>query len=790
MAANAYTDKSIQSLKADRDRLRTRPTQFIPSTYADGALHIIFEIVDNSIDELSIKDAVGKNLTVIFDIKTKECTVIDDGRGIPHGALLDALTVLNTSGKFNNTEETAYTYSGGTFGVGAKCATYLSKQAEVTSMRDGKSLTYKFKDGLLTDTIRGKTKEHGTIFKFTIDPKIIDINSVTPEMIRDRVHEKSYCFPDIKMSVIFLENGKEVKTIIYEGNTLLDLVKRMKPDTEIVEINDTRKVKTLRNFTDDDITEVKVIVDAALAFSEKALDADTDSMIVSYANSIKTYDGGQHVEGLKQGVIKFFKEVIIPKASKRDKDLPITPSDITSGLCGMVSVKLSKPEFSAQHKSRLSNQEVKYAVRDAVYDTLCQQKNSVINAMGDFVRRVTRGRISAKKTRKKDVDNAFSNERPAKYDPIICNMNTTSMELILCEGDSAASLASKARDPYNQGIYSVMKPKNIYDANSETIVHGARSVFNDLMDICGIEPGKKCDPSKSSIQRILMLTDGDVDGDGIAITVICLLAKHCKPMIDAGMVGRILPPAYSFPTKSGKKRFVRSKREFFDLIMEQFIKEVTVAIDGKELKNDKLYEFLSQNFEYDQKLEKLANRYCCEPKFMEYIAWKYHGTTKDQKRSYWQAALKPYSEIRVLMESGTLVIDGDLPGYDYVNLALDENFERHVNKFKAIQAANSKITGYSINGEKGKTLYEVMHMFRQYMPKGVKRFKGLGELDSKDMHDLCMDQDKRTVIIFKFKNYEEDMRKIDVIMSSKAEAAAARAELMTNITLSDLDFDT
>src|SRR5699024_11005993 len=299
---------------------------------------------------------------------------------------------------------------------------------------DGKSLTYKFKDGLLTDTIRGKTKEHGTIFKFTIDPKIIDISSVTPEMIRDRVHEKSYCFPDIKMSVIFLENGKEVKTIIYEGNTLLDLVKRMKPDTEIVEINDTRKVKTLRNFTDDDITEVKVIVDAALAFSEKALEADTDSMIVSYANSIKTYDGGQHVEGLKQGVIKFFKEVIIPKASKRDKDLPITPSDITSGLCGMVSVKLSKPEFSAQHKSRLSNQEVRYAVRDAVYDTLCQQKNSVINAMGDFVRRGTRRRITGKKTRKKEVDNAFCNERPPKYDPIICNMNTTSMELILCEG--------------------------------------------------------------------------------------------------------------------------------------------------------------------------------------------------------------------------------------------------------------------------------------------------------------------------------------------------------------------
>ena len=432
--ARKYDASSIVSIRDDRDRLRKRPSQFIPDTQKAGAVHIIFEIVDNSIDELTTKDTMGHELNLSFDTSTKEIIVSDNGAGIPLEALLDVLTVLNTSGKFDNDENTVYTSSGGVFGVGFKCCTFLSKSCEVTSMREGKYLTYTFKDGLLIDTKKGRSKEHGVITRFTIDQKIIDINSVTPEDIMERLYEKSFCFPELKMTFTVLNKGKEVKTIVYTGNTLTDLVKRMKPDTELIHAEDTRKVKVLRNISDDDITEAKVVVDAVFAYKEEALDADTDAFITSYANSIKTYDGGAHVDGLKAGVIKYFKDVAIPKFSKKDQELPITPTDITSGMCGVVSVKLSKPEFSAQHKSRLSNQEVRYAVRDAVFDTLCKQKPSVINAMVDFVRRVTKGRMASKKSRKKDVNNAFSKDRPDKYRPIVYNTKTTSPTLVLLEG--------------------------------------------------------------------------------------------------------------------------------------------------------------------------------------------------------------------------------------------------------------------------------------------------------------------------------------------------------------------
>ncbi|MDE6040012.1 MAG: ATP-binding protein, partial [Muribaculaceae bacterium] len=276
MAAK-YDASSIKSLKDDRERLRLRPSVYIIDTYAAGALHIIFEIVDNSIDELGIKDPVGNNLTVTFDTKTKEVTVVDDGRGIPHESLYNVCTVLNTSGKFETGEDAVYQNPGGLNGIGFKTAVYLSKRCEVTSIRDGKSLTYKFEDGILKDTIRSKAKGHGTITKFTIDNKLVEINAVEPGDIKNRLKEKSYCFPDINMIYTIMENGKEVKSHKFCGEDLFDLLKSKKPDTGIVKVHSTEKQTILRNISDDDVTTMKIEVQAAISMKDDALDADTDA---------------------------------------------------------------------------------------------------------------------------------------------------------------------------------------------------------------------------------------------------------------------------------------------------------------------------------------------------------------------------------------------------------------------------------------------------------------------------------------------------------------------------------
>lgn len=791
--ARAYNADSISVIQADRDRIRKRPTMYIPTTGKEGAIHIAYEIVDNSIDEVTAEGSVGDTVTTIFDKKNKEFTIMDNGSGIPHEKLLEVCTVINSSGKFDNGENTAYQFSGGTNGVGLKLAVFLSEWCEVSSMREGKKLTYKFADGYLKDTITEKSKEHGTLIKFKLSQKCVDIKSVKTEDIIDRYAEKSYLFPTAKMELIIVDGDKKVGSYSYGKKDIQDRVSEWKPDTEIIRVTETRQVRILDNIDDDEIRKKKVIVDVAFAYKEDVLDGDPTDYIISYGNTIKTYTGGSHVDGLKEGIVKYFKKCVIPKLGKRDKDLPIMPADMTAGLCAFVVAKVYDPEFRGQYKDQLTNQEVKFAVRDAVCDALENAKPGAVNPMIEFVKRVTRGRMASKKTRKKDVSNAFSKDRIDKFRDVIYNLNTVEPELILVEGDSAANNAFDARDPNNQAIYSVKKPKNIFDDTTDH-VNATKTVFNDILDICGIEPGKKCDPSKSTMRRILMLTDGDVDGDAIAISVVCLLAKHCRPLIDAGMVGRILPPAYSFP--EGKKRvYVRSQREFFDKIMQRFVKEVKIGYKDEEFGKKTLYAFLDKNFYYGDKLDKLASRYCCDAKLLEYIATKYHGSFKDQSQSYWIKALKRYSDLRVLKETvvksdSLIVIDGNI-GDDYIHLAFDQHFDKHIKKLKDRQAENPSVEGYTINGEPDKTLYNIMAIFNKYRPKGVTRFKGLGELKPDALHDLCMDRDARTLAIFKFSDIpERDMRKIEIIMSTKKESAQARAKILMNMTADDLDIDT
>lgn len=789
--ARKYDASSIKVIEDDRERLRKRPLTYIPSRQKEGALSVFFEVVDNSVDELSVKDSIGKSIYASFDLKTKEMLVVDDGSGIPLEKLYEVCTIINSSGKFDNDENTAYTYSGGLNGVGLKATNYLSKYAEITSMRDGKSLTYKFKDGILADTIKGKSKEHGTSVKFRLDPEFADPTDITAEDLITQCQDKSYLFPNIVITLDILNNGKLVKSYKFHDKTMVDWIDEQKPDTPIIGIeNDVRKKSVLADITDDHLRNAKVITNLVFAYKEEALDADDPMQyIVSFGNTIRTTTGGTHVEGLKLGIQQYFKKEVIPNLKGKDKELSIMPVDMTSGLCAFVWVQLSSPDFRGQFKDQLNNPEAKYAVRDAVYEALCDAKPSVVNPMIDFVKRVAKGRLASKKTRKKDVGNVFSKDHLEKYIDIVYNMDTKAPELVLVEGDSASNCASTARDPHNQAIYTVKKPANVFDLDSES-VNRVKTVFNDVLDICGIEAGKKCDPDKCTMKYIMALTDGDIDGDSIAIAVICLLAKHCRPLVDAGMVGRILPPAYAIPGKNGKRTYVHTQREFFDLIMKKFVKEVSVKHNGKELSKKDLYDLLAQNFVYDTKLVKLANRYCCDPKFMEYIAWKYHGDETTQKKSYWMTALKRYEDIHIYLEHSMIIIDGDLKGYDHINLAFDEYFNKHVNRFKAHQSVNRDIYGYEINGEKDKSLYDVMQAMRKYIPNGVQRFKGLGELEPQELHDLCMDPEKRTVVIMKFKDYDKDMEKINVIMSTKQQYVEARNKLLRGMVMDDVDLDT
>lgn len=788
-----YTADQIEVLESDKERVRRNASMYVPDIYETGWYHMLWELVSNSIDELTAPGSTSNKLDIFFNKDTHEIGVDDNGAGIPLEKLLDVLTKLAASGKFNNgSDNSAYQSTSGRWGHGLKALVFLSKSGHFTSMRDGKYLTYYFKDGEKVDEKSGKSDKHGTSCRFIVDSKLIDDHAVNVDEIINKIKFSSCLFPDLKITFHVIDKkGKETITK-YGGKDIEDRVKAWKPDTPIMRITTTQEVTYLKSIVDDKLTTDKVGIDIAFAYGEKVLDGESSDYIITAANAVDTYAGGAHLDGFKAGIQKYFKEKIIPKFRGKDKELNILPSDTINGVCAFISVKVVSPIYDGQAKTRLANQEVKIAVREAVYDYLCNLKSTT--QMVDFVKRVTRGRMASKKTRKKDVSNAFSKDRLENFKDIIQNLKTTDPECILVEGLSAGDNAAQARDPYNQAIYPIRRPANIFDQDTSS-VEKLKTTFNDVLDICGLSVGDKCDPEKSTMNRILMLTDGDVDGDDIAISTVCLLAKHCKPLVDAGMVGRILPPAYAIPIGKGKKQYVRSQREFFDYILKDFVKNHKVSYKGKEMTKKDLRQFLEKNFEYDIEIDRLKDRYCCDPKFIEYLAWNYHGHQKDQKKSYWMNKLKPYPYLSIIMEKGDkgniLVLDGDYPGFDYLNLALDEYFDRHINRFKEMQKMNDTITGYTLDGKKNCTVYDVMHAMRSSIPGGkIERFKGLGELSPDEMRDLCMDKDKRTVAIFKFNDFKKDMDKINIIMSTKKEFVEARAKLMSQNRLDWKDLDT
>lgn len=794
MAKRKYDADSIRSITDDRDKVRERPTLYIPSTDAKGALHIFVEILDNSVDELKEKDAVGDRIDVSFDIGTQEFCCVDDGSGIPLEKLLDVCTVLNTSGKFANGQETsAYTNSGGTNGIGLKLAVFVSEYCEVISTRGGLRKTLSFKDGRLEseNTEKVSKKLHGCSVRFKLLNQYVDVESVTKEHLISRCSEKSLIYPHIHINLNIVENGKSIYTHEFYNKSIVDAVLDMEPTTDIVKVSGKKTVTVVTKVKDSEPKDVEIKVVAVFGLKNEALDAEKDSYIVSYCNSIKTYSGGTNVEGLKDGLVKFFNNNVIPNLGKRDKDLKIVPADITAGLCGIIAVELNEPEFEGQHKDRINNASIKIAARDIICEALENESKTIVKEFSDFVKGVARGRLAAKKVRKKDVSSAFSPDRNPKLVDMIHNQHTVDPELIIVEGDSAGGNLSK-RDYYNQAIFPVKRPANIFDEDSDSLDRSAVNAFNQILDYIGVQPGKRCRVEDCTVNRILTLTDGDTDGDIISDTVISLFAKHCKPLLDAGMIGRILPPLYSF--RIGKNtQYVRSQREFYRLIMREFIKNVKIKLKGEELKKKEVGQLIQNNFDYLEKLGRLNKKRFCGERFLEFVVWNYSASSMqnpDDELEYWKKVLKKKfgSEVSASKEDGHVTIKGDAFG-QFVLLDLDRRFEHQVIDFKSYQAQNDVIEGFNINGEDG-TLYDVMLHFDKYKPADIVRIKGLGEIDGDELGPLCLDKKSREVIIFKFDDVDTDMHKISVIMSTMKQYAAERAELLRNMRADRLDIDT
>jgi DNA gyrase subunit B len=574
MNPDDYSAGNIQVLEG-LEAVRKRPAMYIGDVGVKGLHHLIWEVVDNSIDEAL---AGHCDLIKVMIHEDNSVTVEDNGRGIPTGmhpkekksALEVVLTVLHAGGKF---DKDTYKVSGGLHGVGVSCVNALSTDLKATVYRDGVIFEQEFKIGAPQYPARqiGATDKRGTTIKFKPDDSIFAITEYKYETIANRMREMSFLNAGIK---IVLEDYRELED---DGSPKSDVFYSEGGLTEFVKYLDETRVKIIDEPIYIDTEKNGVPVQVAMNYNSSYTEN-----VVSYVNTINTYEGGSHVSGFRRALTRTLKSYA-DKSGMLDKlKLEVSGDDFREGLTAVISVKVQEPQFEGQTKTKLGNSDVVGAVDSAVSEVLqswLEEHPKEARIIVGKVVLAAQARHAAKKARemvqRKNV--LGGGGLPGKLadcansDPVVC-------ELYLVEGDSAGGSAKQGRDRDFQAILPLKgKILNVEKAHEHKIYDNEE--IKNILTALGVKFGtangdKELDMSGLRYHKIIIMTDADIDGSHIRTLILTLFFRYMKALIENGYVYIALPPLYLL--KRGKdERYCWDEEERKRLTLE-------MAKDGRE----------------------------------------------------------------------------------------------------------------------------------------------------------------------------------------------------------------
>ncbi|QOQ98207.1 DNA topoisomerase (ATP-hydrolyzing) subunit B [Helicobacter winghamensis] len=730
-----YTGQSIKVLKG-LEAVRKRPGMYIGDTSTNGLHHLIYEVVDNCIDE-----AMAGYCTKIDVILTKNggAKITDNGRGIPVDihptenipAATVALTILHAGGKFDQK-----TYSGGLHGVGVSVVNALSTMLQMTIYKHNKIYRQDFSQGIPQNDLEiiGETKENGTTIEFIPDSSIFEVVEFDKEILKKRFKELAYL--NHQITINFSDERDGFSEIYHFEGGLSQF---------ITDINKKPAIVSILGFEGKD---EGVEVEVALTYNE-----GFDEKVLSFVNNINTSEGGTHEAGFRAGLTRTIMNYIEANANAREKDSKITGDDIREGLVAIVSVRVIDPQFVGQTKGKLGSTFVKPIVQKLTYEKISKYFEENPNEAKAIMQKAllaARGREAAKKarelTRKKE---SFSvGTLPGKLAD--CQSKDPSIsELYLVEGDSAGGSAKQGRDRVYQAILPLRgKILNVEKSRLDKILKSEE--IKNLITALGCGIGEEFDIEKARYNKIIIMTDADVDGSHIQTLLMTFFFRYLKGIIEAGYLYIAQPPLYRF--KKGKKEiYLKDEKALSEYLIENGIENFEFSGIG----NKDLMEFFKITAHYRTTLQNLKKRFSLIEivKFLienpDLIGAKNSDLVQAIKEKITALHFNILNEM-IDEEKIHLYVQTDA---GLVDIKIDDELFTHP-LFEEARYVYEKMQERDLDFLNGEDPIAMLEKIEESSKKGayIQRYKGLGEMNPEQLWETTMTPENRRLIRVEIKD--------------------------------------